>query len=94
MLICCLFHEREGYDISNAGAVGQQHHQPVHAYSQAAGWGEAVLERREEVVVNLDLMYDGSDEELRTYRRWHAFSEVSLVCRSSDIMFKAASSAE
>src|SRR5437899_12104124 len=37
--------------IANAGAVGQQHHQPVYAHATAAGGRHAVFERTDEVMV-------------------------------------------
>ncbi len=58
-------HEREGDDVSDRRAVGQQHHQPVHADPLPSGGWHAVLERGDEVVV---------DHNLRAHRevRLHA----------------------
>jgi hypothetical protein len=42
---------REQDHVADAGAVGQQHHQPVNADAAAAGGGHAVFQRAHEVVV-------------------------------------------
>jgi hypothetical protein len=52
-------HEREGYDVADARVVGQQHHDPVDADAEPARRRHPVLERGDEVVVDLHLQAVG-----------------------------------
>ena len=67
-----LLHEREGDDVPDAGAVCEQHHEAVYPDAQAAGGRQPVLERRDEVIVDLNLQQEpggGGTEKLRTSTR-------------------------
>lgn len=48
-------HEGEGDDVTDGGAVGEQHDQAVHPNTQAAGGGHAVLQSSDEVIVDSHL---------------------------------------